>query len=101
MWRREQAREQQARRDAARAAAQERAETERAAAAAADAARQALPCEDCGQERSSGLSEACGYRRRTEAVIVETGLVAAPWTDRLPGLAARPLNNNATGAVIA
>ncbi|MGW3954051.1 hypothetical protein ACWEKM_24730 [Streptomyces sp. NPDC004752] len=79
VWRREQVREQQARRDAARAVAAERAEAERAAAAAADAVRQALPCEDCGQQRVAGLCEACGYRRRTEALVVEAGLVAATW----------------------
>ena len=78
--RREQARAEQARRDAARAAAQERAERERQAAAAADAVRQALPCEDCGLQRSAGLCEACGFRRRTEAAIVEAGLVAATWS---------------------
>ncbi|MFE4540213.1 hypothetical protein ACFRKB_34970 [Streptomyces scopuliridis] len=80
VWRREQAREQQARRDAARVAAQERAEAERAAAAAAaGAVRQELVCADCGQQRAAGLCEACGYRRRTEALIVEAGMVAATW----------------------
>ncbi|MEE1943073.1 hypothetical protein V1L54_27325 [Streptomyces sp. TRM 70361] len=78
--RREQTRAEQARRDAARAAAQEQAEREREAAAAADAVRQALPCEDCGQDRAAGLCEACGFRRRTEAAIVEAGLVAATWS---------------------
>lgn len=78
-WRQEQAREQQARRDEARAAAQERAEAERAAAAAADAVRQELACEDCGQRRAAGLCEACDYRRRTEDLIVEAGLVTATW----------------------
>ncbi|CAK7288464.1 hypothetical protein [Streptomyces misionensis] len=78
--RREQARAEQARREAARAAAQERAERERQAAAAADAVRQALPCEDCGLQRSAGLCEACGFRRRTEAAIVEAGLIAATWS---------------------
>ncbi|MGW8557967.1 hypothetical protein [Streptomyces tubercidicus] len=29
--------------------------------------------------RSAGLCEECGYRRRTEAAIVEAGLVAATW----------------------
>ncbi|MGW2710667.1 hypothetical protein ACWC4J_16990 [Streptomyces sp. NPDC001356] len=80
VWRRERARVEQARRDAARAAAQERAEYERQAAAAADAVRQALPCEDCGLQRSAGLCEACGFRRRTEAAIVEAGLIAATWS---------------------
>ncbi|AEY94198.1 hypothetical protein SHJG_p1067 (plasmid) [Streptomyces hygroscopicus subsp. jinggangensis 5008] len=78
--RRERARAEQARRDAARAAAQERAERERQAEAAADAVRQVLPCEDCGLQRSAGLCEACGFRRRTEAAIVEAGLVAATWS---------------------
>ncbi|MEU6175832.1 hypothetical protein ABZ832_28480 [Streptantibioticus parmotrematis] len=78
-WRQEQAREQQARRDAARAAAAQRGKAERAAAAAADAVRQELACEDCGQDGSAGLCEACGYRRRTEAAIVEAGMLAAAW----------------------
>ncbi|MGW2890551.1 hypothetical protein ACWDDN_35645 [Streptomyces griseoruber] len=78
VWRREQARAEQARREKARAAARERGERERREAAA-DAVRQALACEDCGQQRSAGLCEACGYRRRTEAAIVEAGLVAATW----------------------
>jgi ssDNA-binding Zn-finger/Zn-ribbon topoisomerase 1 len=73
-------RQEQARREAARAAAQEQAERERAATAAADAVRQALPCEDCGQQQAGGLCEACGYRRRTEALITEAGLVAAAWS---------------------
>lgn len=90
VWRREQARAAQASRDAARAAAQEQRERERAAAVAAEVVRQALPCEDCGQERAAGLCEACGYRRRTEALIVEAGLVAATWSAALddPGAVA-------------
>lgn len=56
-----------------------RAEAERAAAAAADAVRQELACGDCGQQRVAGLCEACGYRRRTEVLVVEAGLVAATW----------------------
>jgi hypothetical protein len=79
VWRREQALAEQARRETARAAARDRAERERQEAAAAVAVRQALPCEDCGQQRSAGLCEACGYRRRTEAAITEAGLVAATW----------------------
>lgn len=78
--RRAKARAEQARRDAARAAAQERAEREREAAAVADAVRQALPCEDCGQDQAAGLCEACGYRRRTGALLVEAGMVAASWS---------------------
>ncbi|MGP3635587.1 hypothetical protein ACTU45_19840 [Streptomyces sp. 24-1644] len=78
VWRREQARAEKARREEARAADQER--VERAAAAAADAVRQALACEDCGQQQAGGLCEACGYRRRTEALIVEAGMVAATWS---------------------
>ncbi|MFD4791764.1 hypothetical protein ACFWN1_32975, partial [Streptomyces sp. NPDC058459] len=78
--RRKQAAAEEARRDVARAAAQERVERERAAAAATDAVRQALPCKDCGQERAAGLCEACDYQRRTEALIVEAGLVAATWS---------------------
>ncbi|MFF9690516.1 hypothetical protein [Streptomyces sp. NPDC014623] len=78
--RREQARAEKARHAEARTADQERAERERAAAAAAETARQALACEDCGQQQASGLCEACGYRRRTEALIVEAGMVAATWS---------------------
>ncbi|WP_424864007.1 hypothetical protein [Streptomyces sp. MMS24-I29] len=88
VWRREQARTEQARREADRAAARDRAEAERAASAAADAVRQALACEDCGLQQAGGLCEACGYRRRTEAVIVETGLVAATWSTDLTDTAA-------------
>ncbi|MEV7683244.1 hypothetical protein AB0O64_32585 [Streptomyces sp. NPDC088341] len=77
--RREQAWVERARRDAARAAAQHRAERERQAAAVADAVRQALPCEDCGQDRSGGLCEACDISRRTEDLTVEAGLIAATW----------------------
>jgi len=83
VWRREQAAVEQARRDAARAAAQERAERERQAAAAADAVRQTLQCEDCGQDRSAGLCEACGYQRRTETLTVEASMVAATWSAAL------------------
>ncbi|MFF9409907.1 hypothetical protein ACF1B0_30940 [Streptomyces anandii] len=79
VWRREQARVERARREKARAAARERGERERREAAAADAVRQTLACEDCGQRRSAGLCEACGFRRRTEAAIAEAGLVAATW----------------------
>lgn len=78
--RREQARVQQARRDTARAAAAQRAETERAAAAAVDAARQALPCEDCGQPQAASLCERCDHRRQTETLIGEAGLFAAVWS---------------------
>ncbi|MFI0936901.1 hypothetical protein ACH4RG_35020 [Streptomyces sp. NPDC021019] len=77
VWRQEQARAEKARRSAVRAADQERAKDERAAAA--EAVRQALACEDCGQQHAGGLCEACGYRRRTEALTVETGLLAATW----------------------
>ncbi|MGJ5899273.1 hypothetical protein ACSCBZ_46155 [Streptomyces niveiscabiei] len=80
VWRREQARAQQARRDAARAEAAQRAEADRAAAAAADAVRQALPCEDCGQQRAAGLCERCDHRRQTETLIGEAGLFAAVWS---------------------
>ncbi|MGW8331182.1 hypothetical protein ACWGLE_25195 [Streptomyces sp. NPDC055897] len=62
-----------------RAADQERAERERAAAAVADVVRQALVCEDCGQPQAGGLCEECGYERRTQALTVEAGLVAATW----------------------
>ncbi|MGZ2362413.1 hypothetical protein LRE75_38160 [Streptomyces sp. 372A] len=56
------------------------AEAERAAAAAANAVRQELACEDCGQQRAAGLFEACGYRRRTDALVVEAGMFAATWS---------------------
>nr|WP_260616969.1 hypothetical protein [Streptomyces sp. WAC05458] len=77
VWRHEQARAEQARRDAARAAAWERAERERQEAAAAEAVRQALPCEDCGRDQAAGLCEACDHRRQTETLIGEAGLLAA------------------------
>ncbi|WP_242513920.1 hypothetical protein [Streptomyces leeuwenhoekii] len=78
--RREQARAEKARHAEARTADQERAEREHAAAAAAETVRQALACEDCGQQQAGGLCEACGYQRRTEALIVEAGMVAATWS---------------------
>ncbi|MFH9677772.1 hypothetical protein ACH4L5_36705 [Streptomyces sp. NPDC017405] len=77
VWRREQARAEQARRDAARAAARERAERERQEAAAAEAVRQALPCEDCSRDQAAGLCEACDHRRQTETLIGEAALFAA------------------------
>ncbi|WP_331763447.1 hypothetical protein [Streptomyces anulatus] len=80
VWRQEQARAEKARRAAVRAADQERAKDERAVAASAETVRQALACEDCGQQQAGGLCEACGYRRRTEALIVEAGMVAAAWS---------------------
>ncbi|MFH9655605.1 hypothetical protein ACH4MT_32525 [Streptomyces anulatus] len=81
--RQEQARAEKARRAADRAADQERAKDERAAAAAAETVRQALACEDCGQQQAGGLCEECGYRRRTETLTVETGLLAATWAAAL------------------
>jgi DNA-binding MarR family transcriptional regulator len=78
--RRERAAAEQARRDAARAAAQERAERERAAAAAAEAARQALPCQICGRARAAGLCELCNHRRQTETLIGEAALLEATWS---------------------
>ncbi|MFF4393276.1 hypothetical protein ACFY0G_42170 [Streptomyces sp. NPDC001552] len=77
VWRRRVAREEQDRRAAARADAAALAEAERQAAAAALGV---LPCEDCGQEQAGGLCEVCGYRRRTEALTVEAGMVAAAWS---------------------
>lgn len=77
VWRRQQPREEQDRRAAARAEAAALAEAERQAAAAALGV---LPCEDCGQEQAAGLCEVCGYRRRTEALKVEAGMVAAAWS---------------------
>ncbi|WP_331756465.1 hypothetical protein [Streptomyces microflavus] len=81
--RQEQARAEKARRAAARASDQERGENEPAAAAAAERVRQALACEECGQQQAGGLCEACGYRRRTETLTVETGLLAATWAAAL------------------
>ncbi|MEV2202401.1 hypothetical protein AB0E11_20800 [Streptomyces fradiae] len=87
---------EQAAAERALAAAQEEADRERQAADAAEAARQALPCQDCGLAQSAELCEACGYRR-TEAAIVEAGLVAAIWSaageglDQEPGGASRHL----------
>ncbi|MDF9874575.1 hypothetical protein OKW18_006713 [Streptomyces pratensis] len=78
--RQEETRPQQARRDEARAADQEQAKRERTAAAAADTARQTLACEDCGLEQTAGRCEACSYRRRTEALIAEAGMVVATWS---------------------
>ncbi|MEU3050125.1 hypothetical protein ABZ705_27060 [Streptomyces sp. NPDC006984] len=80
-WRQEQARAEQARRDAARAAAAERAERERQAAAAADAVRQELACEDCGQERAAGLCEACRYERRVQELITQAEQMSAASVD--------------------
>ncbi|MEU8550505.1 hypothetical protein AB0C81_26585 [Streptomyces roseoverticillatus] len=99
MWRREQSRAEQARWDVARVIAEERAEHERQVAAAAEEARQALSCEDCGQEEAAGLCEACGYRRQTEALIVEASLVAATWSadlDDTVGVATVAANVRAT-----
>lgn len=79
-WRQEQARARQAAAAQTRAKTAQRAEREREAAVAADLVRQALACEDCGQQRAGGLCEACGYRRRTEALTVEAGLLAATWS---------------------
>ncbi|MFI0763208.1 hypothetical protein ACH4PX_38135 [Streptomyces anulatus] len=79
VWRQERAWAEKARRAAVRAADHERAKDERVAAAAAEAVRQALACEDCGQQQAGGLCEACGYRRRTVTLTVETGLLAASW----------------------
>ncbi|WP_371097734.1 hypothetical protein [Streptomyces sanglieri] len=86
VWRREQALTEQARREADRAAARDRAERESEAAAVAEAVRQAMPCEDCGQARAAGLCEACGHRRQTETLIGEAGLLAAAGSADLTGL---------------
>ncbi|MFJ4126416.1 hypothetical protein ACIP3U_34540 [[Kitasatospora] papulosa] len=101
-------RPQQARRDEARAADQERAKRERTAAAAADAVRQTLACEDCGLEQTAGQCEACSYRRRTEALIAEAGMVVATWSADLtdqdvvaaqrPGAPTRPSRTAAGSA---
>ncbi|WP_369244416.1 hypothetical protein [Streptomyces sp. R41] len=57
--------------------AQIRVEQERTAVQAAEAARQARPCADCGAQRSAGLCEACGYQRETQAMLEEIVLIAA------------------------
>ncbi|WUT01711.1 hypothetical protein OHA46_33685 (plasmid) [Streptomyces sp. NBC_00708] len=75
----DEAREQQARRAEARAAAAQQAEREREALAAAEAVHQAVPCEDCGLAQAAGLCEACRYRRRTEDLVAECGLIVATW----------------------
>ena len=49
--------------------------------------RQELACEDCRHQRAAGLCEACGYRRRTEVLVVEAGLVAATWAADLTNAA--------------
>ncbi|MFE7777664.1 hypothetical protein ACFU5O_27950 [Streptomyces sp. NPDC057445] len=72
-------RQAEARQEAVRAKAQAEAANERAAAKAARAARQAIPCEDCGADRAAGLCETCGYRRQTRDLIAELGLIAATW----------------------
>ncbi|MGW2841858.1 hypothetical protein ACWCWD_29235 [Streptomyces sp. NPDC001493] len=70
--RREAARVREAEREAARAAARERAELERQAVAVVETVRQALACEDCGQDAAGGLCEACGCRRETETLTART-----------------------------
>ncbi|WP_306328877.1 hypothetical protein [Streptomyces venezuelae] len=67
-------------RAAARAAGEAQAAIEGERAAAEAAVRQAVACEDCGRERSAGLCEACDHRRQTEALIGESGLLAATWS---------------------
>ncbi|MEU1091580.1 hypothetical protein ABZ401_33065, partial [Streptomyces sp. NPDC005892] len=85
--RREEARVREAEREAARAVARERAELERQAAAAATTVRQVLACEDCGQDGSGGLCEACGFRREAtalttqiEALTARTEMLVAAWS---------------------
>ncbi|RAJ43506.1 hypothetical protein K388_07421, partial [Streptomyces sp. KhCrAH-43] len=39
-----------------------------------------MACQDCGQERSAGLCEACDHRRQTETLIGEAGLLKATWS---------------------
>ncbi|MER5769269.1 hypothetical protein [Streptomyces sp. NPDC001985] len=57
-------------------------------ARAEKARRDAPACEGCGQQQAGGLCEACGYERRTEALTVEAGLVAAAWAADLADQAA-------------
>ena len=80
VWRRNQAQVEQARRQVAHAAAEVRAVHDRAAAAAAEQARQAMPCEDCGRERSAAQCEACAYHRQIEQLTTDAALTAATWT---------------------
>ncbi|WP_331743023.1 helix-turn-helix domain-containing protein (plasmid) [Streptomyces sp. NBC_01136] len=68
------------RRQAACAAAEARVQTEHKFAAVAEALLQAEPCADCGAQHSSGLCEACGYRRETRRLAAEAGLIAAVWS---------------------
>ncbi|MFC0602319.1 hypothetical protein [Streptomyces palmae] len=68
------------------AAAQQRrseaAAVARAKAEAADAARQALPCTDCGAPRAAGLCGTCGEQRAlAELIRSTTRTVAAAWAD--------------------
>ncbi|WP_229849107.1 hypothetical protein [Streptomyces melanogenes] len=74
--RHEQAVVEQARRDAARAVAREREKRERQGAAAAEAARQALPCEDCGLLEAAGLCPACTSRRSGDSMVREAVALA-------------------------
>ncbi|MYS39128.1 MULTISPECIES: hypothetical protein, partial [unclassified Streptomyces] len=75
-----QAQQRAAQRAAARAEAEVQAAIERERAAAEAAVRQTVACQDCGQERSAGLCEACDHRRQTETLIGEAGLLKATWS---------------------
>ncbi|MFE4660568.1 hypothetical protein ACFRFJ_28235 [Streptomyces hydrogenans] len=66
-------------RAAQRAAACAEAEAQAVVERERAAARQAVACEDCGRARSAGRCEACDHRRQTEALIGESGLLAATW----------------------
>ncbi|MEV6963416.1 hypothetical protein AB0M97_30550 [Streptomyces sp. NPDC051207] len=74
--RHEQAAAERGRRDAARAVARERAERERAATADAEAARHALPCEDCGLSQAAGFCPARTSWRRTDSLVQEAVALA-------------------------
>ncbi|MCZ0211362.1 hypothetical protein ABZ595_36065 [Streptomyces rubradiris] len=57
---------------------------------------------DAARERVAGYLLATRLEQLREHTAVRTEpAAAAPWTDRLPELAARPLDGDATGAVIA
>ncbi|MEU1568624.1 hypothetical protein ABZ504_51510, partial [Streptomyces mirabilis] len=78
--RRAKAEAEQSCRQAACAVAEARGQTEHKSAAAAEALVPAESCADCGAQHSSGLCEACGYRREARRLVAEAGLIAAAWS---------------------
>lgn len=68
----------------------------------ADAVAAATKAADTARERTAQYLLATRLERLREQAAARTDqAAAAPWTDRLPDLAARPLDGGATGAVIA